>query len=81
LTDESSLTEVGTHLPRLCHSQAVQRSDSNVDDLLPPQTFHHLGLPHVDVGAVTQPEVVSFAPVWKRGVNPLRKKKTGSKGL
>lgn len=51
------------YLSRVRDSQAVQGPDGHVHDLLPPQPLHHLGLPHVHVGAVAQPEVVTLAPV------------------
>lgn len=59
------LVEVSTHLSCLCNSQTVQRSNSNMNNLFAPQPLHHLGLPHMDVGAVAQSEIVSFSPVWK----------------
>lgn len=51
------------HLSGFRNSQTVQRSDGDVDDPLPPESLHHLGLPHVHVGAVAQPEVVALSPV------------------
>lgn len=57
---------VSTHLSRVCNSQTVQCPNSNVDDLLPPQPLHHLGFPHMHIGAVAQSEIVSFPPVWRR---------------
>lgn len=57
--------KVSTNLSCLCDSQTVQCSDSNVDNFFASQSLHHLGLPHMDISAVAQPEVVAFAPVWK----------------
>lgn len=61
----NSLMEVGTNLSWVCNSQTVQRSNSDVDDLFASQSLHHLGLPHMNVGAMAQSEIVAFAPVWK----------------
>lgn len=36
-----------------------------MDNLFASQSLHHLGLPHVDISAVAQSEIVTFAPVWK----------------
>lgn len=50
------------YLSCICNSQAVQRSHSHVNDLLPPQPLHHLRLPHVNVCPVTQTEVIALPP-------------------
>lgn len=51
------------YLPRIRDGQTVQGPDSHMHNLLPPQPLHHLRLPHVHIGAVAQPEVVTLAPV------------------
>lgn len=50
------------HLPRIRDGQAVQGADGHVHNPLSPEPLHHLRLPHVHVGAMAQPEVVTFAP-------------------
>ena len=61
----NSLMEVSTNLSCVCNSQTVQRSNSDMDNLFASQSLHHLGLPHMNVGAMAQSEIVAFAPVWK----------------
>lgn len=57
--------EISTNLSCVCNSQTVQCSNSNMDNLFAPQSLHHLGLPHVYIGAMAQSEIVTFAPVLK----------------
>lgn len=61
----SLVVKDSTHLSCVCNSQTVQGPYSNMDNLFSPQSLHHLGLPHVHVGAVAQSEIVTFTPVWK----------------
>lgn len=61
----TGLVKVSAHLSRLRDGQTVQGAHGHVDDLLAPQALHHLGLPHVHVGAMAQSEVVAFAPVME----------------
>lgn len=51
------------HLPCVRDCQAVQGPDGHVYDLLPSQSFHHLWLPYVHIGAMAQPEVITLPPV------------------
>lgn len=50
------------HLSSVCDSQAVQSPHSHMNNLLPPQSFNHLGFAHVNVCAVTQSEVIALTP-------------------
>lgn len=58
--------EVSANLSCVCDSQTVKCSNSDVDDLFAPQSFHHLRLAHMDVSAMAQTEVVAFPPVLER---------------
>lgn len=50
------------HLSSVCDRQAVQSPYSDMNNLLPPQSFNHLGFAHVNICAVTQSEVIALAP-------------------
>lgn len=53
----------GAYLPCVRDCEAVQGPDGHVHNLLPSQSFHHLRLPHVHVGAMAQTEVIPLSPV------------------
>ena len=53
---------VHTDLSSVGDCQAMQRSHRHVHDLLALESLNHLRLAHVRVAAVTQAEVVTFAP-------------------
>lgn len=73
------MVKVSTNLSCVCYSQTVQCSNSNMDNLFAPQSLHHLGLPHMDIGAMAQSEIIAFAPVWKHKPRTLVGTQKGQK--
>merc|ERR1719319_785999 len=52
----------GIDLAGVRDCKTVEGSHCHMNDLLPPQALHHRWLPHVLVGTVAKPVVVSFTP-------------------